>query len=92
MTGFNDCLALYTVGRLRITDQRVLRESGKEFHPILQYTGKSCDEVSGTVFELSSEEIAAANDYEVAEYQRVRARLKSGRCCWIYAAANQLGS
>ena len=50
---------------------------------------KSAVQVSGTVFELSSEEIAAADDYEVADYQRVRARLKSGRSCWIYAAANQ---
>ena len=89
LIGSKDSLPLYVVGKLRITDQRVLGESGKEFHPILKYTGKSCDEVSGTVFELSSEEIAAADDYEVADYQRVRARLKSGRSCWIYAAANQ---
>ena len=28
------------------------------------------------------------DDYEVDDYNRVRATLKSGRCCWIYAAAN----
>jgi len=88
LVGFKDSLPLYSVGQLRITDQRVLRESGKEFHPILQYTGKPSDEVTGTVFELSSEEIDQADDYEVDDYQRIRATLKSGRSCWIYAAAD----
>jgi gamma-glutamylcyclotransferase (GGCT)/AIG2-like uncharacterized protein YtfP len=89
LAGSKDILPLYRVGQLLITDQRVLKESGKEFHPILEYTGKSCDEVSGTVFELSNKEIALADDYEVDDYQRVRATLKSGRSCWIYAAADQ---
>jgi gamma-glutamylcyclotransferase (GGCT)/AIG2-like uncharacterized protein YtfP len=88
LAGSKDSLPLYRVGQLRITDQRVLKESGKEFHPILEYTGNSCDEVSGTVFELSNKEIALADDYEVDDYQRVRATLKSGRSCWIYAAAD----
>ena len=37
--------------------------------------------VDGTVFELSREEITRADDYEVDDYQRVRAVLKSGRNC-----------
>jgi hypothetical protein len=44
--------------------------------------------VAGTVFELSREEITRADDYEVDDYQRVRAVLKSGRSCWIYAASD----
>jgi hypothetical protein len=44
--------------------------------------------VVGTVFELTADEIARADDYEVDDYQRVKAKLKSGRSCWIYAAAN----
>jgi gamma-glutamylcyclotransferase (GGCT)/AIG2-like uncharacterized protein YtfP len=88
LVGTKDSLPLYSLEQLRITDQRVLRESGKEFHPILQYTGKPSDEVVGTVFELTADEIARADDYEVDDYQRVKAKLKSGRSCWIYAAAN----
>ncbi len=86
--GYKDSLPLYKVDQLRITDQRVLLESGKAFHPILRYTGISSDEVDGTVFELSREEITRADDYEVDDYQRVRAVLKSGRNCWIYAASD----
>ena len=87
LVGYKDCLPLYKIDQLRITDPRVLKESGKGFHPILQYTGKPSDEVTGTVFELTEDEISAADDYEVDDYQRVRATLKSGRSCWIYAAA-----
>ena len=88
LVGTKDSLPLYSLGMLRITDKRVLRESGKEFHPILQFTGKLSNEVVGTVFELTADEIARADDYEVDDYQRVKAKLKSGRSCWIYAAAN----
>ena len=88
LSGYKDSLPLYKVDQLRITDQRVLLESGKAFHPILRYTGISSDEVAGTVFELSREEITRADDYEVDDYQRVRAVLKSGRSCWIYAASD----
>ena len=88
LVGYKDSLPQYMVDQLRITDPRVLRESGKEFHPILRYTGNSSDQVTGTVFELTESEIARADDYEVDDYQRVKAQLKSGRICWIYAAAN----
>lgn len=88
LVGYKDSLPLYKIDQLRITDPRVLKESGREFHPILQFTGKPGDEVSGTVFELTESEISAADDYEVDDYQRVKATLKSGRICWVYAAAN----
>lgn len=89
LLGYKDSLPGYVVEQLRITDPRVLRESGKEFHPILQYTGRSSDEVTGTVFELTENEIVHADDYEVDDYQRVKATLKSGRSCWVYAAASR---
>jgi len=39
------------------------------------------------VFELSSGELAAADDYEAADYARVRVTLESGRQAWVYVAA-----
>ncbi|MDX1678145.1 gamma-glutamylcyclotransferase family protein [Arsukibacterium sp.] len=88
LNGFKDSLPGYVVGEIAITEPRVLRESGKAIHPILRFTGNSSDEVPGTVFELSDEELAQADDYEVNAYIRVSARLKSGTDCWIYAAAD----
>tara|TARA_R110002126_G_scaffold161549_14_gene309420 strand:+ start:5482 stop:5826 length:345 start_codon:yes stop_codon:yes gene_type:complete len=87
LSGSKDILPGYIVGEITITDQRVLRESGKAIHPILRFTGKSSDEVAGTVFELTDAELAQADDYEVDAYIRANACLKSGTLCWIYAAA-----
>ena len=89
LSGQPDILQGYIIGEVEITDERVLRESGKDFHPILRYTGNAADEVQGTVFELTDAELAQADDYEVDAYVRVAAQLKSGAQCWIYAAADE---
>jgi hypothetical protein len=36
------------------------------------------------IFRISTEELAAADRYEVADYRRVRVRLASGRDAWAY--------
>lgn len=88
LVGKPDILQQYIVGSIRITDERVLRESGKDIHPILSFTGQASDEVPGTVFELTMEELLKADDYEVKDYIRTKAILKSGTECWIYSMAN----
>lgn len=88
LTGNKDTLECYVVGEIEITDERVIRESGKAIHPILRFTGNSMDAVDGTVFEITDLELAQADDYEVEDYVRVAANLKSGAECWIYAAAS----
>ncbi|WP_213998640.1 gamma-glutamylcyclotransferase family protein [Arsukibacterium sp.] len=87
LSGSKDILQGYVVGEVEITDERVLRESGKAIHPILRFTGNLNDEIAGTVFELTDAELAQADDYEVDAYTRLNACLKSGTECWIYAAA-----
>lgn len=87
LSGSQDTLQGYTVGEIEITDERVLRESGKAIHPILRFTGNMQDEVHGTVFEITEAELAQADDYEVENYERVSAKLKTGKECWIYTAA-----
>lgn len=90
LSGSKDTLQGYLVGEIEITDARVLRESGKAMHPILRFTGNLTDEVAGAVFEITDSELAQADDYEVEDYRRVSAKLKSGTECWIYAAACSL--
>ena len=90
LSGSKDILQGYIIGEVEITDERVLRESGKAFHPILRLSGNLTDEVAGTVFELTDAELAQADDYEVDAYIRVKVTLKSGTECWIYAAAEQI--
>lgn len=86
LVGHADTLTGYVLGTLKIHDARVIRESGSNMHPILRYTGKASDTIAGTVFELSEEELAQADSYEVDDYERVEAVLQSGTRCWIYAA------
>ena len=88
--GKADILEGYVVDNIKITDERVIRESGTAIHPILKQTGNTNDTVAGTVFELSDTELAQADDYEVSSYHRVSATLKSGITCWIYCAAATL--
>ncbi|HZC17527.1 MAG TPA: hypothetical protein VE309_12265, partial [Caulobacteraceae bacterium] len=51
--------------------------SEARFHPIAEETGDPADETPGMVFQITEAELAAAA-YEVSDYRRVPARLKSG--------------
>ena len=43
------------------------------------------DEVAGMVFEITQEELAAADEYEAADgYRRVSVTLQSGLHAWVY--------
>ncbi len=66
-----------------ITDPDVLAASGERFHPIVSPSGDPSDEVGGTVFRITSDELAAADRYEVADYVRVQGRLTAGRDAWV---------
>jgi gamma-glutamylcyclotransferase (GGCT)/AIG2-like uncharacterized protein YtfP len=88
LQGSEDTLIGYQLSEVRIIDPQVVQTSGKEFHPILKYTGHSSDTVEGMVFAISAEELAQSDAYEVDAYQRVAAKLKSGIEAWIYAEAN----
>ncbi|MNG26616.1 hypothetical protein D3C84_1116290 [compost metagenome] len=45
------------------------------------------DEIAGTVFEISEQELFAADGYEVADYRRVGVVLRSGASAWVYVQA-----
>lgn len=84
--GTPDALVGFRQQMVEITDPDVLAKSGKRFHPIVQPGGPG-DRVPGTVFEISAEELASADRYEVADYRRVAAPLASGHTAWVYVKA-----
>jgi len=46
------------------------------------------DAVTGTVFEISAQELAAADKYEEpADYRRIQVTLRSGVQAWVYVHA-----
>jgi len=44
--------------------------------------------IDGVVFEITEAELAQADAYETADYQRIEATLKSGRQAFVYVAAD----
>ncbi len=86
LKGAADALVGWRQEMVEITDAQVLAKSGKRFHPIV-VPGGAQDRVSGMVFEITAEELAAADRYEVAEYKRVAANLASGLTAWVYVKA-----
>jgi gamma-glutamylcyclotransferase (GGCT)/AIG2-like uncharacterized protein YtfP len=87
LQGRPDAMPGYRQTLLEITDPAVLATSGKQFHPIVEPSADSRDEVRGTVFEITAQELAAADQYEVADYERVSVQLKSGLQAWVYVRA-----
>ena len=76
----------YTLLQITINDAAVVALSGKSQHTIAK-RGHADDEVAGMVFEITADELAAADRYEVAEYTRVLETLKSGVESWVYVGA-----
>jgi hypothetical protein len=87
LDGTPDTLSGFRVGRIAISDPEVVRQSGASHHPALVASGDANDQIAGVLFELTGGELAAADDYEAADYVRTRVTLESGREAWIYVAA-----
>jgi gamma-glutamylcyclotransferase (GGCT)/AIG2-like uncharacterized protein YtfP len=87
LEGRADAMPGYRQSLIEITDPDVIRTSGKRFHPIVEVSGNSGDEVEGKVFWITEAELKAADDYEVADYKRIEVRLRSGNTAWVYVRA-----
>jgi len=87
LRGAGDVMPGFRRSTIVITDPEVIKASGTHVHPIVAKSDDPADEVSGTVFEITKAELAAADEYEVSDYERVRVRLKSGLEAWVYVKA-----
>jgi len=84
LDGVADALVGFRQDMVEITDPDVVAMSGQRFHPIVSRTGDAADRVAGMIFQITPEELAAADAYEVSDYERVEAPLASGLSAWIY--------
>jgi gamma-glutamylcyclotransferase (GGCT)/AIG2-like uncharacterized protein YtfP len=87
LRGQADALPGFAQAMVAIDDPQVVATSGKTHHPIVRHSGVASDRVAGTVFEVSDDELARADDYEVDAYRRVAVTLASGRDAWVYVDA-----
>ena len=89
LVGTKEELPGYKVEKLKITDLGVIEKSGTDIHPILVRAGKPADVVSGMVLELTQAELEKADEYEVDDYRRTLATMRSGTRAWIYCSAKE---
>lgn len=87
LRGTPDQLLGFRQSMVKIEDLEVVKTSGKTHHPIVSRTDVVEDRIAGTVFEVTDEELANADKYEVSDYKRVSAPLASGRTAWVYVDA-----
>jgi gamma-glutamylcyclotransferase (GGCT)/AIG2-like uncharacterized protein YtfP len=86
LSGQKSAIVGYRRSLLEITDPAVVATSGKTHHPIVSRSDRSEDRIEGTVFLVTPRELAAADSYEVGDYERVLASLAEGGEAWVYVA------
>lgn len=84
LDGRQDSLSGYKLTMLEIRDAAVVATSGKTHHPIVGFTGDASDQIQGTVFAITPEELRQADAYEVDDYRRDQVVLSSGVSAWVY--------
>src|SRR4030095_15796736 len=87
LQGQKDELIGFKQSLVKIEDPQIIATSGKTHHPIVKFNGRHDSRVSGTVFEITEDELANADQYEVGAYKRVVAMLASGKQAWVYVDA-----
>ena len=87
LQGHADELIGFEESELEIEDPQFVAASGRSRHAIVRFNGRDDSRVRGTVFALSNSELASADRYEPAGYQRISAGLASGKEAWVYAGA-----
>jgi gamma-glutamylcyclotransferase (GGCT)/AIG2-like uncharacterized protein YtfP len=88
LQGQRDELLGFEQSLVPIEDPQLVATSGKTHHSNVTFNGRNDSRVSGTVFEVTDAELAAADQYEqLAAYKRIVARLASGKNAWVYVDA-----
>ncbi|MEO8305669.1 MAG: gamma-glutamylcyclotransferase family protein [Betaproteobacteria bacterium] len=87
LDGHGDALLCFERSLNEIDDPHVAAQIGQTHLANVTFNGRSDSRVSGTVFEITDAELAAADEYEsVTAYKRVVAMLASGKKAWVYVA------
>ena len=84
LEGSHDALNGFQIDHVEITDAKVLAQSGLRFHPILRPSNNPNENVTGTVFAVTLQDIERADSYEVDDYHRIKVTLRSGKAAWVY--------
>ena len=84
LQGSPDALLGYRLEVLPDRDPNAVRISGIGTHMVVRRTGDPADRVTGMVFLLTADELAATDKYEGTDYARTKLTLESGRRALVY--------
>ena len=87
LAGASDALSGFELAPLKIEDPAVIAISGKATHTIAKFTGRDSDEIPGTVFRITLDDIENTDKYEVDACKRIAVNLRSGIRAWVYVDA-----
>jgi len=87
LSGTSDALTGFELATLKIEDEAVIAVSGKAEHTIAKFTGRDSDEIPGTVFSVTLNDIENTDNYEVDACKRISVNLRSGIRAWVYVDA-----
>jgi hypothetical protein len=88
LDGQKDLITGYEPSLLKITDAALATRLGRTHHDNISPTGDDWSNVQGTVFEITDEELAKADNLEAQfGYTRVHVDLASGGDAWVYVHA-----
>ena len=90
LAGENDVLVGFKTAGKTIEDGAFLARGEQPQQLTAINTNDPNDAITGTVFELSKEELEVADKYEPKGYQRIEVTLASGKTAWIYLAAKRV--
>ncbi len=93
LQGHADRLPRFEPALAKIEDPLLAATLGKTHHDNVIFNGRGDSSVSGTAFEITDAELAAADTYErVASYRRISAVLASGKEAWVYVDGGSASS
>jgi len=88
LKGRADALPGYTRRMVAINDPSQAAAIGHSHHANAEPSSHPDDLISGTVSEVTAQELLAADRYEhAAEYRRIAVVLRSGDQAWVYVRA-----
>lgn len=87
LKGSKDTLHGYKLSTVVIVDEDVLAKSEQEIHLLAIPSELATDHIDGVIFEITHEELLAADGYETDAYKRVKLQFESGQEAWIYVAS-----
>ena len=87
LQGRPDELVGFERSQITLDEPRLVAQTGTRDHVIVKFNGRADSRVPGTVFEITDEELAKSDRYEVDPYMRKQTLLASGTQAWVYVDA-----